>query len=613
MGGEGDGPAPRGSALRVSIERRGEAGLYPGARADALYAEYAFLVAHGVDQGVLAGACSEGAARGVAPHLLLIHAGLLLPTAYLAALEGSLATLPLARSGGMTEIVDVMWALPSALFRSVEAVRARGNVEILLLPQHIDWSEPPETRRLRAERAAKGLARRQPHLSAATRFATWQLVAAPTIVGLVIGGSLAAPETTVAVMMAVAAIPFLFIVGLRLLSLLVVLRLPRPEPEPRLADADLPVYSVIVPLYREAGVVPGLVDSLRRLDYPPAKLDILLVTESVDAETQSALRKAALPPHMRIVVVADVAPRTKPKALNVALSLARGSFVVIYDAEDDPEPDQLRRAQAAFRRGPPNLMCVQGRLAMYNQHPGWLARQFMLEYAALFDAMLPALVRLRLPIPLGGTSNHFPRRALEQLGGWDAWNVTEDADLGIRIARMGGAVDVLASTTYEEAPEQPGIWLRQRTRWMKGFMQTWLVHMRAPAQLLRELGPWGFLGFNAYLGGLVLSALLHPIFLGLLMWRSTTGDFFAPPEGLLDGALLGLAAFNLVIGYASGMALAGLAASRRGLFRLLPHLALMPLYWVLISFAAYRAALQLVTNPYLWEKTPHSVRRARGH
>lgn len=314
-----------------------------------------------------------------------------------------------------------------------------------------------------------------------------------------------------------------------------------------------------------------------------------------------------------MLVVPDHPPRTKPKALNYALSLSRGSFVVIYDAEDDPEPDQLRRAQRAFADGPANLMCVQGRLAMYNQRPGWIARQFMLEYAALFDALLPALVRLRVPVPLGGTSNHFPRSALAALGGWDAYNVTEDADLGIRIARAGGRVAVLESTTYEEAPDRLSVWIPQRTRWMKGFMQTWLVHMRRPGRLLADLGPLGFIGFNVFLGGILLSALIHPIFVALLIFEAATGHFLEAPDSLLGGAMVWLALFNLVGGYLSGMAIAGLAVSRRGLVWLLPHLVAMPFYWLLISVAAYRAALQLITKPYLWEKTPHQARRAGRH
>ncbi len=490
---------------------------------------------------------------------------------------------------------------------AVGEVRRRGNVALLLMPQQIDWSAPPETLRWRADQAANGLLRKRPEMSAGRHYATWQVVMAPIFPGLALGGMLVAPWITLLALSALVTLPFLFVVGLRVISLLAVLRLPAAKPLDQTA-AVLPVYSVIVPLFHEADVVNGLVRSLLRLDYPRARLDVMLVTESADPATQAALRRLTLPPHIRVLVVPDVPPRTKPKALNYALRQARGDYVVIYDAEDDPEPDQLRRALRMFSEGPANLMCVQGRLALYNPRPGLIARQFMLEYAALFDAMLHALVRMRLPVPLGGTSNHFPRATLEALGGWDAYNVTEDADLGIRIARIGGVVAVLDSTTFEEAPDSLGVWIRQRTRWLKGFMQTWLVHMRHPLRLWRELGAKGFVGFNAYLGGIVLSALIHPIFLLAFVWEATFGWLFVFPDTALGSFLLALSTFVLVGGYVSGMAIAGLAAKRRGLLGLLPHLLLMPFYWLLISVAAYRALLQLMSKPYLWEKTPHSAR-----
>jgi len=589
-----------------------------------LLGQYAFLLDGGVFENDLMRACEVGSARRIAPHLLLIHSGVLSGPRYLELLQERLPAREVRHSlqsagagagagpAGVTEIVDALPLTPRAVEAAVREVRGRGNVALLLMPQQIDWSAPPETRRWRADQAANSLLRRRPEMSAGGTYATWQVVMAPVLPGLAFGGMLVAPWLTLLAISAVVTLPFLFIVGLRVISLLAVLRLPPPTPLPDLGEAELPVYSVIVPLFREANVVEGLVQSLTRLDYPAARLDVMLVTESADPATVTALRRIALPPHMRVLVVPDVPPRTKPKALNYALRQARGDYVVIYDAEDDPEPDQLRRALRLFKEGPGNLMCVQGRLALDNPRPRWIARQFMLEYAALFDAMLHALVRLRLPVPLGGTSNHFPRAALDALGGWDAYNVTEDADLGVRIARVGGVVAVLDSTTHEEAPDRLAIWLPQRTRWMKGFMQTWLVHMREPRRLWRELGAWGFIGFNAYLGGIVLSSLVHPIFLIALGWEALFGRVLTWPDTVLGSVLFGFSVFILIGGYVSGMVIAALAAKRRRLMGLLPHLVLMPVYWLLISVAAYRAVLQLMTKPYLWEKTPHSARDGRG-
>jgi len=191
---------------------------------------------------------------------------------------------------------------------------------------------------------------------------------------------------------------------------------------------------------------------------------------------------------VRIIVVPDGQPRTKPKACNVGLRFAHGEFLVIYDAEDRPAPDQLRRAVAAFRAAPPEMVCLQARLSYWNVDENALTRFFTLEYAHWFDLMLDGLAALRLPIPLGGTSNHFRVQPLRMVGAWDPHNVTEDADLGLRVAAQGMTVSTLASTTLEEACCRPWPWIKQRTRWIKGYMQTALVHTRHPIRFVRAAG-----------------------------------------------------------------------------------------------------------------------------
>lgn len=365
-----------------------------------------------------------------------------------------------------------------------------------------------------------------------------------------------------------------------------------------------------MPLYREANVVGALMQALARLDWPAEKLDIKLILEAADAETIVAVQALDLAGNVEIVVVPDLAPQTKPKALNYALPLARGEYLVIYDAEDRPERDQLRKAHAAFRAGPPTLACVQARLNLYNAGDGWLTRQFALEYSALFDGLLPALEHLKLPLPLGGTSNHFRASALKWLMAWDPFNVTEDADLGMRLARNGYGCQVLASTTYEEAPARFWPWLYQRTRWLKGYIQTYLVHMRAPSRLWRELGPRGFFGFQTMIGGTVLSALVHPWFYGLVAFELTLGVLFERPQSLLGHFLWSAAWFDLIVGYVAAMALAFITTRARGYGALLRHVPLMPVYWLLISGAAYRALWQFWTAPFKWEKTEHGLTRS---
>lgn len=240
-----------------------------------------------------------------------------------------------------------------------------------------------------------------------------------------------------------------------------------------------------------------------------------------------------------------------------------------------------------------------------------LARQFTIEYSALFDAQLPALARLGLPVPLGGTSNHFKRDALEHCLAWDPFNVTEDADLGIRLARAGFRIGIAPSTTWEEAPVTLGAWVRQRTRWLKGWMQTYAVHLREPRRLRREVGWRQYFAVQALIAGLVLSALVHPWFYVLTAVEIAFGDPLTPPENTFAHMLWVLAFVNLGLGYLSSMALAAFAVARRGRRRLIPHILLMPAYWMLISLAAYRAIWQLIRAPYLWEKTTHRAHPAR--
>jgi cellulose synthase/poly-beta-1,6-N-acetylglucosamine synthase-like glycosyltransferase len=322
-------------------------------------------------------------------------------------------------------------------------------------------------------------------------------------------GGFHAPRVMLAAALLVIGLPFLSIALVRCAGVIAILSRgdQRSPPDNRPAGPiappspkPLPRYAVLVPLYKEAEVAGQLVKSLEALDYPKKCLQISFIVEHDDEETRSAIAACMLPDHMRVVVVPDGTPRTKPRALNYALADAIGEYVVVFDAEDLPDPDQLRRALEVLQSNPGRIGCVQARLEIYNPGKSFFTRQFTIEYSALFCAILPALERLGIPVPLGGTSNHFPREVVEHAGGWDAFNVTEDADLGIRLARLGYEVRVLNATTREEAPQTFTIWFRQRTRWLKGWMQTYLVHMREPGRLLRDLGPYRFAGFRCSWG-----------------------------------------------------------------------------------------------------------------
>jgi len=403
-------------------------------------------------------------------------------------------------------------------------------------------------------------------------------------------------------------------VALRTLALL----MHQLPPHPRIPgdhydeDRALPVYTLLVPLFQEAKVLPGLIAALRALDYPAAKLDIKLILESVDDATIVAARALRLQRPFEIVIVPDRQPRTKPKALNYALALARGDYVCVFDAEDRPEPGQLREAWRMFVSDRDDLGCVQGRLAIDNEYASWLSRQFALEYLMLFDGLLPAFERLDVPMPLGGTSNHFPIRVLRKLGGWDAYNVTEDADLGMRLARHGYRARMLCARTFEEAPVSIRGWLPQRTRWLKGWMQTYIVHSRRPAQDLQALGPWRWLGMHAHFAGLILSSLLYPFSLGLVSLQIYRGEVLGGDDGWLERVLMASALFSLLAGHGVTILHAAASAVGRRRWRLLLQLPLMPIYWLLVSLASYRALYQLAGQPFLWEKTMHGLSVRRG-
>jgi cellulose synthase/poly-beta-1,6-N-acetylglucosamine synthase-like glycosyltransferase len=370
---------------------------------------------------------------------------------------------------------------------------------------------------------------------------------------------------------------------------------------------ELPVFTVLVPMFREARMLPALAQSLRNLDYPLGKLDIKIVLEANDHATIEAARRLGLEGVFEIIVVPTSKPQTKPKACNFALRFARGEYLVIYDAEDRPEPDQLRKVVATFRRSPPNTACLQCRLSYYNADENWLTRMFTLDYALWFDQMLPGLERLDMPIPLGGTSNHFRIDVLRELHAWDPFNVTEDADLGIRIGQKGYRVGTVDSTTFEEASCRTGQWIGQRSRWIKGYLQTLLVHTRRPLHLMRTAGVLGFLGFVFFIGGTVLAGLVNPFYWAIyIVWLATAATGLDPvfPQSLLFVSL-----FNLIAGNGAFIYLSMLAPIRRGWLNLIPYSLTAFAYWVLMSIAAYRALWQLLRNPFYWEKTQHGLSR----
>lgn len=579
-------------------------------------AQYEFLVGTLIDQETLERAAALAGRWSQPIHHVLIALGWVDRDQYSTLLarhvERITGTGGPAPRATRSLLVDATHDEPCAIAADVLRRARQGTTVRIVPPRTLAAAAIPGRAARDLAWAVGALRDEHPELSAAGPIWLRQVLMLAGIAGVLIGGATIEPEATLMALTVLIALPFLLVVALRSIALAEIATVPPappPAPAGRPHDRDLPVYSVLVPLYREATVVPDLVDALEHLDYPAAKLDVQLLLEADDPDTIAAVEAQEKPGFIRALIVPAGGPRTKPKALNYALAHARGAYVVIYDAEDIPDPDQLRLALDAFRDHGAGLACVQARLNIHNPGASWLTRQFTLEYSALFDAILPALARLGLPVPLGGTSNHFPREVLDATLGWDPYNVTEDADLGIRIARMRRHTAVLASTTWEEAPETFGAWLRQRTRWLKGWIQTYLVHMREPRRLLRELGLRRFLGLQALMGGLILSAVVHPWFYVMAALALAHGHLLAPSPSMAEQVMWWIACINLAVGYATAIAVGALAVVRRGRARLALHALAMPLYWLLISLAAYRALYQLAAAPHLWEKTDHRRRR----
>jgi cellulose synthase/poly-beta-1,6-N-acetylglucosamine synthase-like glycosyltransferase len=388
-----------------------------------------------------------------------------------------------------------------------------------------------------------------------------------------------------------------------------VIRLPRkrqPLPTPH-NDVPLPVYTIMVALYREAAVAAQLIATLKRIDWPPSLLDIKLVCEADDQETIQALKAQDLGPQFEIIEVPPTLPRTKPKALTYALTGARGAYLAVYDAEDRPHPQQLREAYGRFVVAPREVACLQAPLVIGNGGDSWISALFSLEYSALFRGILPMLATYRMPLPLGGTSNHFRIDVLRAVGAWDPFNVTEDADLGMRLYRLGYRTEVIQRQTVEDAPISVAVWMPQRTRWFKGWLQTWLVMMRAPLMLRREMGSRAFAVFHLLIGGMLIYSLAHPLLL-IFPLRTAVAMFANPNDHSRMGETLLLAVdlVNILGSYAIFIVLGNASMIEHEKKQIGWRWALVPLYWMMTSLAAWQAVFELRSSPFTWHKTPHT-------
>jgi cellulose synthase/poly-beta-1,6-N-acetylglucosamine synthase-like glycosyltransferase len=463
---------------------------------------------------------------------------------------------------------------------------------------------------LRLEASISGLADRVPEVSARSLLSRGQLhllafASLMTAIGLIVSVT----DTLIAVVAVITCFYLALVLYRFRLFILsahedVVVRIT--DEEARAVEEEfLPIYTVLIPAYHEPEVIQRLIAHVGRIEYPAERLQVLLLAEADDLETIAAVREADPGPQFEVVLVPPSEPRTKPKALNYGLSLAVGDIVTIYDAEDVPDPLQLRRAVVGFARLPSSYACLQAKLSYHNPTQNLITKWFMIEYAMWFSFFLPGLASSQAPIPLGGTSNHFKRTILRKMGAWDPFNVTEDADLGVRMAREGYQIGVLESTTLEEANSDFVNWVRQRSRWYKGYLQTLVVHLREPRRFSHEVGWRGAVQFILFVGGTPILALLNPIF-----WLMTLLWFLIHPlvvKSLFPAPVYYVALFLWAVGDFLLVYLTVISCRLIKHVELLSAALLVPIYWVMMSMAAVKAFWQLATDPNHWEKTVHGL------
>jgi cellulose synthase/poly-beta-1,6-N-acetylglucosamine synthase-like glycosyltransferase len=381
-----------------------------------------------------------------------------------------------------------------------------------------------------------------------------------------------------------------------------------------LVGANWPRYTILCPLYRETEVVPQFMQAMQALDYPADKLQIMFLTEADDAATRNAILGLGLPHHFQVVTVPDGELRTKPRACNYGLLRATGDYVVIFDAEDIPDPLQLKKAVLTFADHDDTLACVQAKLNFYNPQQNLLTRWFTNEYTLWFDLTLPGLQRLRSALPLGGTSNHFRTDILRQVGAWDPFNVTEDCDLGLRLAQHGLRTVVLDSTTLEEANSRPMNWVRQRSRWIKGYLQTYLVHMRRPARYLRPGGLRDFFALQLVVGARSATLYINPLmWLLLLIYVALRGTVEGAYHVLYPAPVFYMGMICLIFGNFLYIYAYLVACAKRRQFGMMRWALLIPIYWAMMSIAATVALWQLIVRPFFWEKTQHGLHLKDAH
>jgi cellulose synthase/poly-beta-1,6-N-acetylglucosamine synthase-like glycosyltransferase len=514
------------------------------------------------------------------------------------------------------KVVSLMASPDDDLF--IDFIRLTYDMEpeiILASDMDITWLSNKLLGEKYTKAAVFELMKRDPDSSAVVTFSTAQLIVVFVLIALVTIGLVISFKNTSIIINVIISSFFLVAIIFKLFLALVGSRFELHQAVTRddlklINDDELPIYTILLPVFREDKLIKKLIWNLQSIDYPRHKLDIKLLIEEEDDKTFNAVKDLDFPAIFEVIVVPYHMPKTKPKACNYGLYFARGKYLTIYDAEDIPDTDQLKKVVSLFGKLPDDYICIQSALNYFNRNENFLTRMFTLEYSYWFDYMLPGLDTLDIPIPLGGTSNHFKLEELIELGAWDPFNVTEDADLGVRAYAKGYKIAIINSTTYEEANNEPFNWIRQRSRWIKGYMQTYLVHMRDPVGLWKEIGWKGFLGFNFFIGATPVTFLVYPLLLAFFICYVVFD--LSSIRSLFPDWVLFMSIFNLMVGNILMIYINMIAVFKRRYYELILFAIANPIYWLMHSIAAYKGLYQLIVKPFYWEKTNHGLSKVNS-
>ncbi|VTZ48344.1 Glycosyl transferase family 2 [Methylocella tundrae] len=618
-------------AARAERDRRLEGSQRGGRQLEELPCELSFLSAYGASPALLLKAAALARAQAITPEAAILATGAITEGFYYQSLARHLGVTFIERDVVLAEgaryphsihvgvaplsgegprwLAAPRGATVTSLLRRKERGEEMRESLAITTPAHMSRLVRAAAATAIVHEASFALAGRDPHLSAkagATEAQCCAVIAATTMAGLICALE---PAFGLAALTIASSSLFLAAICLRLFAGAASNQDAYAGRGRRIDDRLLPTYSIIVALHREASVVRELAASLEAIDYPRGKLDIKLVIEDDDVATRQALQALGLPPAYEIIVAPDGWPRTKPRALNIALSLVRGDLVAVFDAEDIPAPQQLRDAAARFLREPRSLACLQAQLSIDNVEDSWLTRLFSIEYAVLFDVLHHGMADLGLPLALGGSSNHFRTDVLREVYAWDPWNVTEDADLGLRLARLGYRSATFASTTQEEAPARLKAWLTQRRRWSKGWTQTFVTLSRDPARLVREIGWAGAAIFSLIMINMVFAPLLWPLLTSAMLVQLATAGF-PRPDSVLSVVETTLWLSVVAFGAGAVIWLTLIGMKRRKLLGSWLFVPLLLPYHLLMSVAAWAALYDLILRPFHWHKTEHGLARS---